>query len=156
MMERVKECIQMHIPATEFGIEINKAHNFAAIENHFGQNVVIHRKGATPAFKGELGIIPGSQGTHSYIVSGLGNKESFKSCSHGAGRMMGRAEAKRKLDFDTEVGKLEDLGVIHSIRSEAQLDEAAGAYKDISVVIANQIDLVDVQVGLTPIAVIKG
>lgn len=71
------------------------AHNFAALEHHFDQDVWVHRKGATRAFAGEPGIIPGSQGSQSYIVRGLGNEQSFKSCSYGAGRVLGRKEAQR-------------------------------------------------------------
>ena len=96
--------------------------------------MIVHRKGATRASEGEIGIIPGSMGTKSYIVEGLGNPESFKSCSHGAGRLMGRKDACRRLS----------------------LDEAPGAYKDIAQVIANERDLVKPLVELAPMAVIKG
>lgn len=136
--------------------EINIAHNYASQENHFEQNVWVHRKGATLAREGIIGIIPGSQGTKSYIVKGLGNKESFMSCSHGAGRAMGRKQAKRELDLNSVVKDLDDKGIIHSIRKVDDLDEAPEAYKDISVVMKNQNDLVDVLVELTPLAVIKG
>jgi len=91
----------------ETGDLINESHNFAAWENHYGENVLVHRKGATRAFEGELGMIPGSQGTKSYIVRGKGNPESFKSCSHGAGRKMGRKQAIRSLDLETEIALLE-------------------------------------------------
>ncbi len=90
----------------EFGSVINIAHNYASVEEHFGHQVVVHRKGATSARQGETGIIPGSQGTKSYIVEGLGNPESFMSCSHGAGRKMGRKQALKNLDFNEEVRKL--------------------------------------------------
>lgn len=136
--------------------QINIAHNYAAMENHFGNNVMIYRKGATLARKDTRGIIPGSQGTKSYIVRGLGNPDSFESCSHGAGRMMGRKQAQRELDLDAEVKKLDDQGIIHSIRGVKDLDEASGAYKDIDVVMENQKDLVLIEKTLTPIAVIKG
>ncbi len=135
---------------------IDIAHNYAVMENHFGKNVVVHRKGATRAYEGEIGIIPGSQGTASYIVEGLGNEQSFKSCSHGAGRKMGRKQAKRELDLETEKKRLDDLGIIHSVRSIDNLDEASGAYKDIDVVMENQKDLVKIVTKLQPIAVIKG
>ena len=138
----------------KFDEMINIAHNYAAIENHFGQNVWVHRKGATKATERLVGIIPGSQGTASYIVKGLGNKESFMSCSHGAGRRMGRAAAKKNLDLKEEQKKLE--GIIHSVRNVSDLDEASGAYKDIDEVMANQTDLVEVLVKLTPLAVVKG
>jgi len=156
MMERVKECFLAYTNQVEFGEMINIAHNYAKFEHHFGTNVIIHRKGATSAREGEIGIIPGSQGTKSYIVKGLGNTESFMSCSHGAGRKMGRKQAQRELSLSDEIKKMDDLGVIHGIRNQADLDEASGAYKDIDVVMANQRDLVEILVELTPLAVIKG
>lgn len=139
--------------------DINIHHNFAAWENHFGENVIVHRKGATRARKFELGIIPGSQGTSSYIVEGLGNPESFMSCSHGAGRRMGRKEAIRTLDKGTQNKLMGD--VIRDPWSidklgRVVLDEAPGAYKDIDQVMADQADLVKIVTKLTPIAVIKG
>ena len=93
-------------------------------------------------------------GTSSYIVTGLGNPESFESCSHGAGRKMGRKEAARTLNLDDEQRKM--TGVIHGLRSTKELDEAPGAYKDIDIVMKNQRDLVDISVKLIPLAVIKG
>jgi len=126
------------------------------MEHHFGKNVMVHRKGATSARLDELGIIPGSQGTSSYIVKGKGEAESFTSCSHGAGRRMGRKQACRELSFKNEVKKLEDQNILHSIRTEKQLDEASGAYKDIDVVMEEQNDLVDIVVKLQPLACIKG
>lgn len=135
---------------------INKSHNFAAVENHFGKDVMVHRKGATRAFAGELGMIPGSQGTNSFIVKGLGNIESFMSCSHGAGRKMGRKRAQRELDLQTEIDFLNKKGVIHSIRNKKDLDEASSAYKDINVVMENQKDLAGIEVKLLPLAVLKG
>ena len=140
----------------QFDAEINIAHNYASLENHFGQNVWIHRKGATLAREGTIGIIPGSQGTKSYIVKGLGNKESFESCSHGAGRKMGRNQAIRNLNLEEEVRKLDKQGIIHAIRGVKDLDEAPGSYKDISKVMENQKDLVEILVELSPLAVIKG
>jgi tRNA-splicing ligase RtcB len=133
---------------------IDISHNYARWENHYHQNVVVHRKGATSAKEGEIGIIPGSMGTHSYIVGGKGNPESFHSCSHGAGRQMGRNAAKRDLSLSDELSKLE--GVIHDIRDESGLDEAPSAYKDIDVVMENQKDLVNILETLTPLAVVKG
>jgi len=131
-------------------------HNFAKEEEHFGEKVIVHRKGATPAFKGVLGIIPGSQGTKSYIVEGLGNPESFMSCSHGAGRVLGRKQAKKTLDFETEKAILDNQGIIHSMDSVSRLDEAVSAYKNIGEVMANQADLVKIIVELSPLAVVKG
>lgn len=156
MIERVQESFYDHFPTIKFGDVINKAHNYAAWENHFGKDVVVHRKGATSAREGEIGIIPGSQGTNSYIVEGLGNKDSFNSCSHGAGRTMGRKEAVRNLDLEEEKRKLDALGIIHAVRSKSDLEEAPSAYKDIEEVMANQQDLVRIKVELSPVAVIKG
>lgn len=155
MMDRIKQ-IFYPINGSNFDEMINIAHNYASLENHFGENVMVHRKGATLATKDTIGIIPGSQGTKSYIVKGLGNPESFNSCSHGAGRKMGRNEAIKTLNLEEEVKKLDDMGVIHAIRGEKDLDEAPGSYKDIDIVMENQKDLVEVLVELTPLAVIKG
>ncbi len=156
MMDRIKECFLEVIDGVEFEPMINIAHNYVRLENHFGKNVWVHRKGATLADVGEFGIIPGSQGTKSYIVMGLGNKESFNSCSHGAGRKLGRNQAIKTLNLEDEIKKLDDQGIVHGIRSQKDLDEASGAYKDINVVMENQKDLVDILVELTPLAVIKG
>jgi len=135
---------------------INIHHNYANMENHYGKNVLIHRKGATLARKGIIGIIPGSQGTSSYIVCGRGKPESFMSCSHGAGRRMGRKEAQRILSIDEETKALDKKGVLHSIRNQKDLDEAPGAYKNIDDVMKAQNDLVEILYKLEPIAVIKG
>lgn len=163
MMDRIKDILFNVFPDNSyFGLVgmpkdmINIAHNYARLENHFGQNVMVHRKGATLASTDTIGIIPGSQGTKSYIVKGLGNPQSFNSCSHGAGRKLGRKQASRELDLDNEIKRLDDQGIIHSIRNKSDLDEAPGAYKDINVVMANQNDLVEILVELTPLAVIKG
>lgn len=156
MIERVKEVVQEVAGKVAFEPLINIAHNYAAVENHFGQNVIVHRKGATRARVGELGIIPGSQGSKSFIVVGKGNPESFSSCSHGAGRVLGRKQAQRTLDLEIEKKRLDDLGVIHGMRTKKDLDEAASAYKDINTVMANQDDLVEVTTALRPLAVMKG
>ncbi len=156
MMHRMVEALQEVVGDFDHDEIINKAHNFAAWENHFGQNVMVHRKGATRARAGELGMIPGSQGTSSYIVRGLGNAESFASCSHGAGRRMGRKQAQRELDLQHEIDLLNEKGVIHAIRHTKDLDEATSAYKDIDVVMENQRDLAEIVVALTPLAVLKG
>jgi len=157
MMERVQNAfLDVFKGKVAFNELINIAHNYAAWENHFDEDVLVHRKGATRARSGELGIIPGSQGTKSYIVEGLGNPQSFESCSHGAGRVMGRKQAQRELDLKIEIKKLNDKGIIHGIRQQKDLDEAAGAYKDIDVVMANQPDLVKIKIELEPLAVVKG
>ncbi len=160
MMERVIESFRVSlvkdgmVTIMDTKPMINIAHNYAVIENHFGKNVWVHRKGATLAREGTIGIIPGSQGSNSYIIKGKGNRESFESCSHGAGRKMSRSQAKKELSLEDEKKKLE--GVIHSVRNVGDLDEAPGSYKDIKEVMANQTDLVEVLVELTPLAVIKG
>ena len=156
MMERIQDVFMAVASPVSFSSFINIAHNYATMEKHYHKNVIVHRKGATSAREGEIGIIPGSQGAPSYIVRGRGNSESFESCSHGAGRKMGRREARRRLNFQVEVKKLEDQDILHSIRHKNDLDEAAGAYKDIDQVIENQIDLVEVVVTLHPLAVVKG
>jgi len=142
--------------SVNFEKPIDIHHNYAIMENHFGKNVMVHRKGATLAREGTIGIIPGSQGTSSYIVKGKGNKESFDSCSHGAGRSMSRSRAKKDLDLITEQKKLNDKGILHAIRDVSDLDEASGSYKDIDEVMKSQEDLVEILVKLEPLAVIKG
>lgn len=156
MMERIEEVLAEALDGIEFEPMINIAHNYAAFETHFGENVIIHRKGATLAREGTIGIIPGSQGTASYIVEGLGNPESFCSCSHGAGRVLSRTQAINTLNMEEEVKRLEEKGIIHAIRSQNDMQEASGAYKDIETVIANEQDLVKVRTRLLPVAVIKG
>lgn len=156
MMERIQEVIADALPGIEFEPMINIAHNYAAWEHHYGKNVIVHRKGATLAREGIVGIIPGSQGTASYIVEGLGNPDSFNSCSHGAGRLMSRTAAVKTLSLEDEVKKLDEQGIVHAIRSQRDLEEAAGAYKDIEQVINNELDLVKILTRLLPIAVIKG
>ena len=156
MMERIQEVIADSLKGIEFEPMINIAHNYAAFEHHFGKDVIVHRKGATLAREGVISIIPGSQGTASYIVEGLGNPDSFCSCSHGAGRVLSRKAAIKTLDMNAEVRNLEAKGIIHAIRCQDDMQEASGAYKDIDTVIANESDLVKVKTKLLPIAVIKG
>jgi len=153
MMHRVMDIFQTETGAEEKS-EINIHHNYAAFEHHYGTNVIVHRKGATKATEDTIGIIPGSMGTSSYIVRGLGNPESFMSCSHGAGRAMGRKEAKNKLNLEEEQQKM--AGIVHGLRTTQELDEAPGAYKNIDIVMENQKDLVEILVKLTPLGVIKG
>jgi tRNA-splicing ligase RtcB len=157
MMDRIKDIFNDEFGSSFLELEfVNIAHNYAQEEDHFGEKVIVHRKGATSAREGETGIIPGSQGTKSYIVKGKGNQESFTSCSHGAGRKMGRKEAQRSLDLEQEKKQLDKQGIIHAIRNTRDLDEAPGAYKNIDIVMENQKDLVEVQVELAPLAVMKG
>ena len=128
-------------------------HNYASIEEHFGKEVIVHRKGAIRAEKGELGIIPGSMGTPSYIVEGLGNPESFKSCSHGAGRVMSRRQANKTIT--KEMADKAMGGIVHK-GWRKDFSEAPMAYKDIEEVMENQKDLVKRAIKLTPLGVIKG
>ncbi len=156
MMHKVREILLDFEPSVTFSPALDVAHNYAALEDHFGKKVYVHRKGATRAAAGQAGIIPGSQGSTSYIVCGLGNRESFCSCSHGAGRKLGRKQAQRQLNLQEEIRHLEQQGIIHSIRHKKDLDEAAGAYKDITRVMDNQRDLVQIITTLKPLAVVKG
>ena len=156
MMERVKNAFADEISDVEFEDFINKPHNFAARENHFNRELIVHRKGATRARKGELGMIPGSQGAPSYIVRGKGNNMAFESCSHGAGRVMSRTQAKKTLSIEEQSKPLDEKGILHAIRHQSDLDEAPGSYKNIREVMENQTDLVDVVIELEPMAVIKG
>lgn len=142
MMEQVKTVVFAHqgwegeIPNDLFRVDCH--HNYTKWENHFGQNVMVTRKGAISAREGEWGIIPGSMGTKSYIVQGLGNPESFCSCSHGAGRRMSRTKARAQ--FTIEDLKQQTDGV-ECLKTDSILDEIPGAYKDIDEVMANQADL---------------
>lgn len=156
MAQRIMESFAEVFPDFNNLQMINIHHNYAAIEHHFGRDVWVHRKGATLAREGIIGIIPGSQGTCSYIVEGLGNEASLCSCSHGAGRKMSRMKAKQTLTVEGEAQRLDDLGIIHAIRNVNDLDEAPSAYKDIDVVMEEQKDLVKILVKLTPLGVIKG
>jgi tRNA-splicing ligase RtcB len=157
MMSRVMEAFVNRL-GHDVGFDeiINIAHNYASMENHFSRNVLVHRKGATLAREGTIGIIPGSMGSKSYIVRGKGNPDSFMSCSHGAGRKMSRTRAQKELSLEGEIKMLDDQGIVHGIRNEKDLDEAAGAYKSIVEVMVNQSDLVDIVVELSPLGVIKG
>lgn len=134
-------------------MEVNCHHNYVAHEHHFGENVLVTRKGAVRARDGDLGIIPGSMGTRSYIVRGLGNPESFNSCSHGAGRRMSRAGARKR--FTVEDLKAQTEGV-ECRKDEGVIDEIPGAYKDIDEVMANQSDLVEIVATIKQIMCIKG
>lgn len=162
MMERIIKCVDNTIPDVKDGnlvdwIDIH--HNYAALENHKGKNYWIHRKGAIRMRKGEIGIIPGSMGTASYIVEGLGNVNSLCSASHGAGRVMGRKEASRTLTLK-EVDKAME-GIIYgrwnkTRKGTLDFGEAPQAYKDIDSVINAEKDLVKPIKKLKPLAVIKG
>ncbi|HYI94917.1 MAG TPA: RtcB family protein [Bryobacteraceae bacterium] len=132
---------------------INCHHNYVVKERHYGEEVYVTRKGAVRAGKGELGIIPGSMGTRSYIVRGLGNPESFESCSHGAGRAMSRGEAKRRFSVQDHARLTEGI----ECRKDADvIDETPAAYKPIDAVMAAQKDLVEVVHELRQVIVVKG
>jgi tRNA-splicing ligase RtcB len=153
MMETLTEIIAREIDNAGVTFEVNAHHNYCALENHFGKNVYIHRKGAIRAREGELGIIPGSMGTPSYIVKGLGNKDSFMSASHGAGRVMSRRKAN---EFITEEMAKEAMqGILHD-DFKGQYDECPQAYKNIEEVINNELDLIEPIVKLRPLGVMKG
>ncbi|MDB5850963.1 MAG: RNA-splicing ligase RtcB [Rhodoferax sp.] len=132
---------------------VNCHHNYVQQERHFGEDVFVTRKGAVSARRGELGIIPGSMGARSYIVRGLGNPESFDSCSHGAGRVMSRTKAKKMFTVDDQIKAT--AGV--ECRKDADvIDEIPMAYKDIDAVMAAQKDLVEVVHTLKQVVCVKG
>jgi tRNA-splicing ligase RtcB len=132
---------------------VNCHHNYVTKENHYGKNVWLTRKGAVRAREGDLGIIPGSMGARSYIVRGKGNKESFCSCSHGAGRTMSRGEAMKKITLEQHAI---DTSGVECKKDSSVLDESPSAYKDIDSVIAAQSDLIDVVAILKQIVCVKG
>jgi len=154
MMRRTLDALRGELGA--FTIDehaVNCHHNYVAKEHHYGADVYVTRKGAVRAGKGELGIIPGSMGTRSYIVSGRGNEESFCSCSHGAGRAMSRAEAKRRFTLADHASAT--AGV--ECRKDADvIDETPMAYKDIDAVMAAQTDLVEIVHTLRQVVCVKG
>ena len=154
MMRAVLDALRAHVPAFRIvGEAINCHHNYVARERHFGENLLITRKGAIRAGEGDMGVIPGSMGAKSFIVRGKGNPQSFCSCAHGAGRLMSRTEAKRRFtpaDVERQTAGVEcrkDAGVV---------DEIPGAYKPIDEVMRNQSDLVDVVHTLKQLVCVKG
>lgn len=157
MMQQVVEAVRGSgaVPA-DFSAElkaINCHHNYVAREKHFGSSVLITRKGAVRAREGDLGIIPGSMGARSYIVRGKGNVESFCSCSHGAGRAMSRAEAKRRYTLEDHARMTEGV----ECRKDAEvIDETPAAYKPIEAVLSAQSDLVEVVHTLKQVVCVKG
>jgi tRNA-splicing ligase RtcB len=132
---------------------VNCHHNYVTRENHFGENVLVTRKGAVRAAKGTMGIIPGSMGAKSFIVRGLGNPESFDSCSHGAGRVMSRTEAKKVVTLDEHIA---DTAGVECRKDEGVLDETPKAYKPIEAVMAAQADLVEIVHTLKQVVCVKG
>ena len=164
MMDVMMATLQEFVPSAQFLRTIDIHHNYAAFEEHFGEKVCVHRKGATSAKLDEIGIIPGSMGTASYIVRGLGNPDSFMSCSHGAGRRMSRIAASTTLTVE-ECDKAMD-GIVcerwhkykgfGKAKGRPDLSEAPQAYKDIEDVIDAERDLVEPLVRLVPLASLKG
>src|SRR5436309_3639873 len=132
---------------------VNCHNNYVEREPHYGADVFVTRKGAVRARAGDLGIIPGSMGARSYIVRGLGNPESFESCSHGAGRAMSRSEAKRRFTIEDHKRMTEGI----ECRKDADvIDETPAAYKPIDAVMAAQKDLVEVVHELRQVVCVKG
>ncbi|MBC8060738.1 MAG: RtcB family protein [Clostridiaceae bacterium] len=141
----------------EYKNEINCHHNYASIEHHYNKNVWVHRKGAIRAREGEIAVIPGAMGSYSYIVEGKGNAESFCSSSHGAGRRYSRTAAMQHFTTEQVMLDLKEQGVILGKNSKADVaEESRFAYKDIDVVMANQVDLVTPIKRLKTIGVVKG
>ncbi|MGN6239420.1 MAG: RtcB family protein, partial [Cellulosimicrobium cellulans] len=155
MMTLVVDAVRASFPGREIAFDeaVNVHHNYVAVEHVDGQELVVTRKGAIRAGKGDLGLIPGSMGTGSYIVRGLGNPESYWSASHGAGRRMSRTKAKKTFTLD-------DLAVqtagVECRKDAGVLDEIPGAYKDLDEVVRAQSDLVEVVARLTTLLCVKG
>ncbi len=154
MLDLVLEAMRRHLPAFEVTDEaVNCHHNYVERERHYGEEVWLTRKGAIRARAGELGIIPGSMGTRSYIVRGRGAAESFHSCAHGAGRRMGRNAAQKRFSVSDLIEQTKD---VICRKDKGVLDEIPGAYKDIDEVMANQTDLVEVVHTLKQVLCVKG
>jgi tRNA-splicing ligase RtcB len=155
MMVAVIEVLRRRLPPFVVSDEkaVNCHHNYISKENHFGENVYVTRKGAVRARKNDLGIIPGSMGTGSFIVRGLGNHESFCSCSHGAGRRMSRNAARKAITLEDHIKATEGI----ECRKDADvIDESPAAYKDIGAVMAAQDDLVEIVHRLRQVLNVKG
>ena len=156
MMEQIVGAVRASGEVPHFSAElkaINCHHNYVARESHFGENVLITRKGAVRAREGDMGIIPGSMGARSYIVRGKGNPESFSSCSHGAGRAMSRNEAKRRFTVEDHMRMTEG---VECRKDEDVIDETPAAYKSIDAVMAAQADLVEIVHTLRQVVCVKG
>jgi tRNA-splicing ligase RtcB len=155
MADAIAAAIARHFPEARPDSHVAVHHNYAAIEDHLGRSVVVHRKGAVRAC-GKV-IVPGSMGTSSYIGDGLCNPASFESCSHGAGRAMGRKQALRSIPREQVLSELEQHDVhLFKVKKGDVAEEAPQAYKDIDDVMAHQADLVTPAVRLTPVGVVKG
>jgi len=156
MEARIRSVLDAVFPVAAPGESLDVHHNYAAMEHHFGRNVMVHRKGAVRAREGERVIIPGSMGSSSYIALGKGEPQSFASCSHGAGRAMGRKAAKRAIPAQQVIEEMRaaDIALFKAKRGDVA-EECRQAYKDIDAVMAAQSDLVTVAVRLRPLAVVK-
>jgi tRNA-splicing ligase RtcB len=156
MMEQTVRAVRELNETPQFSAElkaINCHHNYVAWESHYGENVLVTRKGAVRAREGDLGIIPGSMGARSYIVKGKGNAESFSSCSHGAGRAMSRAEARKRFTVEDHIEMTKDV----ECRKDSEvIDETPAAYKPIDAVMTAQADLVEVIHTLRQVVCVKG
>lgn len=155
MMTNVVRALRKQI-ARPFDAEleaVNCHHNYVRREAHFGENVLVTRKGAVRAAKGVMGIIPGSMGARSFIVRGLGNAESFDSCSHGAGRVMSRTQAKKAVSLAEHIA---DTAGVECRKDEGVIDETPRAYKPIEAVMAAQADLVEIVHTLKQVVCVKG
>lgn len=153
MLELARGALLDLFPAAAFEPPISCHHNYVAEEVHYGERVLVTRKGAIRAGRGELGLIPGSMGARSYVVRGLGNPASFESASHGAGRRLSRGEAKRR--FTLEDLRAQTAGV-ECRKDGGVLDEIPGAYKDIDEVMRQQEDLVEIVAALKQVVCVKG
>lgn len=155
MMNNVIKAMQEVLPmAFDAQVEaVNCHHNYVSREHHYNKDVWVTRKGAVSAREGELGIIPGSMGTRSYIVRGKGNKESFCSCSHGAGRQMSRTEARRRFSMEDHI---KATAGVECRKDNEVIDETPAAYKDIDAVMEAQRDLVSVLHTLRQVVCVKG
>lgn len=155
MAEDIERAIRRNFPGAERTEEVSIHHNYASLETHFGEQVVVHRKGAVHAC-GRV-IVPGSMGTASYIGEGTCNPEAFESCSHGAGRLLGRKQAMREIPRDTVLEQLESDDIsLFKVKKGDVAEEAPGAYKDIEDVMLHQEDLVTPVYRLKPVGVVKG
>lgn len=155
MMKRLIESFEK-VTGLDVFIEneaINCHHNYVSNEYHFKDKVFVTRKGAVSAKKGELGIIPGNMGERSFIVEGKGNYQSFNSCSHGAGRVMSRTEARKKLTIEDQI---RDTKGVECKKDESVIDESPKAYKNIDDVMKSQDDLVSIKYTLKQILCVKG
>ena len=154
MMAGVLDVLRMTWPELRtLDVAVNCHHNYVEREEHFGERVWLTRKGAVSARKGELGIIPGSMGARSFIVRGLGNPQSYQSCSHGAGRVMSRTAAKERFTLDEHIAA---TAHVECRKDKGVIDETPMAYKDIDAVMAAQADLVEVVHTLRQIVCVKG